>query len=159
MPARHQPVTDHYDLYPAFHLDDGKVHFGYEYLAEQLHDQKTVVIDGYGGVWWETLRARLDVLLTGRYGRSVHWVNIAEALRSEAEITALVSPFLGGSDPIFGTRFTGQLLDFFVPEKLEALHPDPHAELNILYGCGAALAGWNGPLIYVEGPKNEIQFR
>jgi mannose-6-phosphate isomerase class I len=29
----------------------------------------------------------------------------------------------------------------------------------VLYGCGAALAGWDAPLAYVELPRNEVQFR
>jgi mannose-6-phosphate isomerase class I len=31
--------------------------------------------------------------------------------------------------------------------------------LTILYGTGAALAEWNAPVIYMEVPKNEIQYR
>jgi hypothetical protein len=80
-------------------------------------------------------------------------------LRSESEINRLVQPFLGGDDPLFGTRFTGQLSDFFDIQKFRALRPDSKAALNLLYGCGASLAEWDGFLVYVDVPKNEIQFR
>ncbi len=80
-------------------------------------------------------------------------------MRPPDEIEALVAPFLGGDDPVFGTRFTGNLSDFFDPQRLTDLRPDPHADLSILYGAGAALAGWDGLLAYVDVPKNEIQFR
>ena len=48
------------------------------------------------------------------------------------------------------------LSDFFAIEKL---HHDPKAELSIIYGTGAALFADDGYLVYVDVPKNEIQFR
>ena len=52
-----------------------------------------------------------------------------------------------------------QLRDWFDPGKLNAFRPDQEADINVLIGIGAALAGWKAPLIYVDVPKNEIQFR
>jgi mannose-6-phosphate isomerase class I len=80
-------------------------------------------------------------------------------MRSPSEVEALIAPYLGGDDPLFGRRFEGRLDDFFQQDKLALLWPDPSVPLNILYGCGASLAGWNGLLIYADVPKNEIQFR
>ena len=157
MPARHRPVTDHYDLYPSFPLGGNQIHVGYDALAVRLRDHKTIVIDGYGGVFWENLRHALDERLHPEH--TLRWININDALRPEAVINDLLIPFLGGDDPIFGKRFTGALGDFFDPARLQALKPDPQVDINILYGCGAALAGWEGLLIYVDVPKNEIQFR
>lgn len=70
-----------------------------------------------------------------------------------------VAPYLGGDDPIFGFRTPLRLEEFFDGEKLRAIAPDPEAEMNILVGTGAALAGWQGELVYIDIPKNEIQFR
>ncbi len=157
MPAHRQVVTDHYDIYPSYPLGGGQIHIGYDELAARICEQRVVVIDGFGGVFWENLRQALDVRL--RPERGVRWINIADALRPEPAINERLAPFLGGDDPIFGRRFTGTLRDFFEPERLQALKPDPQTDVNILYGCGAALAGWEGLLIYVDVPKNEIQFR
>lgn len=117
-----------------------------------------MIIDGFGGVLWENLRRRLDEALR-QLGVTVEWIDVSQALQSPEKIQTLVSPFLGGDDPIFGTRFAGTLTDFFNHDKLAMLQPNPAAAMTILYGCGAALAGWDGLLVYVDVPKNEIQFR
>ncbi|MBZ0304192.1 MAG: class I mannose-6-phosphate isomerase, partial [Anaerolineae bacterium] len=104
------------------------------------------------------LREQLDAALKRR-GLRPAWHDVRQALRPEADIEALCAPFLGGGDPLFGTRFTGQLADFFDPNRLAAISPSDDANLSIVYGCGAALAGWDAALVYVDVPKNEIQFR
>ena len=48
---------------------------------------------------------------------------------------------------------------WFDPGKLNAFRPDQEADINVLIGIGAALAGWKAPIIYVDVPKNEIQYR
>ncbi len=50
-------------------------------------------------------------------------------------------------------------MDWFDKNKLSAIQPDPEADLNIFIGIGAALSPWQAPLIYIDVPKNEIQFR
>jgi len=147
-----------YDLYPGFAVGPGKIHLGFDALAGALASAPLVVLDGYPGVLWEHFRRQLDAALTRR-GRRTAWCEVAQAMRPPAEIDALIAPFLGGDDPLFGTRFTGRLQDFFDAAKLRALLPDSTADVNLLYGCGAALAGWDGLPAYVDVPKNEIQFR
>ncbi len=159
LPATHCPTPlGQYDLYPGFPIGSGKIELGWDRLAAHLSQHKQVVIDGYGGVFWDRLRNGLDSALQAR-GIRAAWIDVQDALRPSDEIEAMVEPFLGADDPIFGTRFTGALRDFFAPDALAALIPDPAADLSILYGCGAALAGWDAPLVYVDVPKNEIQFR
>jgi mannose-6-phosphate isomerase class I len=158
-PARH-PAVPHgqYDIYPGFPIGEDKIGLGYDSLARRLIGQRQMIVDGYGGVLWEHLRSRLDAALA-QQGVRAAWVDVSSALRPEAQIDRLVAPFLGGDDPIFGTRFGGTLADFYDLAELAALRPHPDAALTILYGCGSALAGWEGLLIYVDLPKNEIQFR
>lgn len=158
-PTHHQPTArGQYDLYPAFPLGPGKIDQGYDALVRVLVKQPVITIDGYIGVLWDNLRDELDVRLRER-NISLSWRSIDEAMRPEREIDGLIEAFLGGEDPLFGTRFTGSLSDFFDQNKLQVIKPDPAADLNILYGCGARLAGWDGVLVYVDVPKNEIQYR
>jgi hypothetical protein len=71
----------------------------------------------------------------------------------------MIAPFLGGDDPLFGFRATLSLSDFFDTDRLKRIKPDADAVLNIIYGSGASLAGWDGLLVYLYVPKNEMQFR
>jgi mannose-6-phosphate isomerase class I len=158
-PATHTPTPrGQYDIYPGYPLGSGKIELGYPALAEALSGHKQVIIDGYGGVLWDNLRRQLDATLRER-GLEARWLHVDQALRPVEAIDQQIAPFLGGDDPIFGRRFDGRLSDFFQPDRLQALQPDSAAVINILYGCGAALAGWPGLLVYVDVPKNEIQFR
>lgn len=159
-PFQHQPTeSGQYDVYPAFGLGDGKISVGFEALAQHLASYSRVVIDGYVGVFWDEFREKLTAAFA-EHNITSSWSDVADAMLPEAEINAVVEPFLGGDDPIFGTRFTGTLADFFETDKLSAIQPSADAQLSIVYGCGAALANWDDALlVYLDVPKNEIQFR
>ena len=169
-PVRYQPAAiGQYDIYPSFDIGPGQIHLGYAALADVIQQHHTVRLDGYGGVLWSDLRQRLEAQLAA-LGISARWVFIEEALKPPAEVDALIAPFLGGDDPVFGTRFTGALRDFFNEAALERIQSDLHPDLQrnaksgstitIVYGCGAALVDApDSTLIYIDVPKNEIQFR
>lgn len=159
-PLQHKtPQPGQYDIYPAFPAGDGKISVGYRSLAEQIKAHPRVVIDGYGGVFWDQFHASLDRALR-QAGVTASWMDIRIAYLPEAQLDSLVAPFLGGDDPLFGTRFTGTLADFFGQAALATIQPDQENTLSIVYGPGAALAGWDDALlVYVDVPKNEIQFR
>jgi mannose-6-phosphate isomerase class I len=160
-PLRHTP-TPHgvYDIYPAFPVEKGTILPGFDALASAIlaSGRSRVIIDGFGGVLWADFSDRLQQALD-RMGSQPRFFCVDIALRNEDEIRSLTEPYLGGDDPLFGTRFPGSLRDFFAQEKLRRIVPDSGPGLSILYGCGAALAGWNGLLLYVDVPKNEVQFR
>lgn len=159
MPAKRPPAfSGKYDIYPAFPLEPGVIRVGFGPLADKFVSAGKVVIDGYPGVLWEHFCGQLDRALT-EHGVHAHFVAVADALLIPEEIDEIIAPSLGGDDPLFGSRFPGQLADFFDKQRLQALAPDPQSGLNVLYGCGAALANWDGLLVYIDVPKNEIQFR
>ena len=159
MPSRRHALTDtRYDIYPSFSLGPDRIAGGFAALAQQMAGAQQVIIDGFPGVIWPDFRDRLAAELHA-LGVRVHWVDVGAALLPAQQIDALLRPYLGNDDPIFGFRYPGDLRAFFAPAALANLAPDSSADLNILFGCGAALADWPGVLVYVDVPKNEIQFR
>ncbi len=159
MPEQKQlEVKGKYGLYPTHSLGEGKIFTGFESLAEDIQKHKTVIIDGYEGVFFEDIRKTLqDVFAKIRL--KVNWIDVFAALKSEPEIDNMIAPFLGGDDQIFGTRTTLELINFFQIEKVKNFKSDENADLNIVYGIGASLTNIEGTLIYFDLPKNEIQFR
>ena len=147
-----------YNIYPYHSLESGQIFNGFESLASEIENHKTISIDGYIGVFFENIKVKLQNRFDQK-GLNVNWIDVSKALKSEQQIDELVKPFLGGDDPIFGTRTTLQLSDFFEEKKLNSLKPDENSDINIIYGVGAYLAGWNGYTLYVDLPKNELQFR
>jgi mannose-6-phosphate isomerase class I len=159
MPVQKPVVLDDaYDLYPSFHVGNDKIHVGLDQLMPFLLKEKTVMIDGYQGVFFDEIQNELDAIFH-QHQKKVHWVDIRHSLKDEKAIDELIAPFLGGDDPVFGTRATIDLIDFFDAEKLTHIKIYKQADINIVIGPGAALAEWQGPVIYIDLPKNELQFR
>jgi mannose-6-phosphate isomerase class I len=152
------PREGSYDIYPSFKLDDDQISEGFEPLASSILNHKTVIIDGYIGVFYDQFRDCLDKALKSS-GLRTSWRNTTAFLKDPVIIDDLISPYLGGDDPLFGRRSTLLLEDFFNLSLLHESEPDPEADLNIIIGPGASLAGWQGFLVYIDLPKNEIQFR
>lgn len=147
-----------YDIYPGFRIADGDIKTGYKELSEFIKQHKTVVIDGYAGVFWDDLVKNIGSQLK-KDNLKVLWYNASSAMKGSAEIDDMIAPFLGGDDPIFGSRTTLLLEDFFYGDYIQNIQPDKDADICIIYGPGASLCGGDAPLIYVDLPKNELQFR
>jgi mannose-6-phosphate isomerase class I len=147
-----------YDIYPSLKINDNQIFAGFETLAEKIKSYRNIIIDGYNGVFFDFFRVQLDKNLR-KNGYAVNWIKTSDFFKPELQIKEMSAPFLGGDDPLFGKRTSLNLEDFFIPEKLKSVRPDQDSDINILLGPGSALASWEGLLIYIDVPKNEIQFR
>lgn len=147
-----------YNIYPIAKLDSGKIFNGYNSLAKWIIEQKTVVIEGYSGVLWDITKNALKIQLEWA-GLKVNFIETAKYLKPEVEIEKLVYPFLGTPSSVWGTKCTLGLQDLFRIDQLKAQQPDDNYDINIIIGTGAALANWDAPIVYIDVPKNEIQFR
>jgi len=160
-PAIKQPTPQGvYDIYPAYRLGPGLVARGFDAIAESIarSGQRSVIIDGFNGVLWEPLIDGLRSSLA-KLGHHSSPLPVLSALLPEEAIERLIEPYLGGNDPLYGTRAPLVLEQFFSRERLLELREATSDDLVLLYGPGAALARREGMLIYVDVPKNEIQFR
>jgi mannose-6-phosphate isomerase class I len=146
-----------YNLYPVHPLGNNKIFNGYPSLARWIIENKTVIIDGYIGVFWQEIEFLLQQEFTKNNIR-VNWIRSSDSMKSPEEITQLVNPFLGERKSVWGKKTTLQLVDFFNSEYT-LIQPDTAYEVNIIIGMGAALVSWDAPVIYLDIPKNEIQYR
>ncbi len=146
-----------YDIYPSFHSGN-KVRKGFNSLAEKIVNEKIIIIDGFGGVQWENFREQLNNALFEK-NKKAFWYDINTCLKTPVEIDEMIKENLNGDDPVFGKKYTGSLADFFDTQKLSLLYKDASVDLCIVYGTGASLSNWEGLLVYLDVPKNEIQYR
>ena len=157
-----------YDPFPNFRIHRGEIEKGYATLARQVREAmprglRVLVVDGYHGVSWDVVQAGLAEALAAE-GVRPSWVDMREYIRPEEEIRADIRPFLGGSDPLFGTRYPFGPEAFFDPVKLAALRirialarGEQSGKLLIVIGCGAGLQGLWDQLWYVDIPKDVLQ--
>ena len=160
-PSKRTPLpAGTYDIYPAFPVAPGSIGLGYEALASRIADtgKPAITLDGFCGVFWPNVVHHLDASFT-KLGVRARFISVDQALWSEERINDILRPYLGGDDPLFGRRYPGTMRDFFDRDRLHAITPDESTRLTVLYGTGAALAGWSAPLYYFDVPKNEVQFR
>lgn len=153
----YEMYKDGYNIYPVHSLGSGKIYHGFEGLADYIIKKRIVVIDGYAGVFWEKIEAGLESCFND-LGVEVKWIKTKSFFKPAEEITRLTSPFLGDPASVWGTKTTLSLSDLF-SEDLRKCKPQHDPAINILIGPGAALANWDASVVYIDLPKNELQFR
>ncbi|TFF36574.1 class I mannose-6-phosphate isomerase [Mucilaginibacter psychrotolerans] len=152
------PGKGEYNVYPFCSIGDGKIFSGYSSLVTWIVAQKTVVIDGYAGVFFDKIKGELDLLLEIE-GLVTNWVETVDFLKDPQDVQQLVTPFLGEYESVWGTKCSLTLTDLFKEDELIGQLPDESTAINIIIGPGAALANWDAAIIYIDLPKNELQFR
>ncbi len=159
-----------YDTFPTFPIGNNKLESGYKALAAAVavacsRELRVLAIDGYNGVDWQTFKSEFNTALTDQ-DLKIQWMDIKNCLMDSTEIEALVKPFLGGDDPLFGTHFPMGMEVFFDPVKLARVRIDAAeareyktGNLTIIFGCGAGLIELWDRLWYIDIPKDVIQER
>jgi predicted NBD/HSP70 family sugar kinase/mannose-6-phosphate isomerase class I len=148
-----------YNLYPFYSLGRGKIFSDYELLSKWMINRKVVIIDGFHGNDWSVIRENLGKYFKKMY-KKVLWYEASAFLKDEVEIEKLVTPYLGEKDSVWGSKTKLRLEDFYDTEALQNVKSKVDGyDLVIFIGTGAALCGWNAPVVYVDLPKNEMQYR
>lgn len=119
---------------------------------------KTVlVVECYPGVDSAAILAELERTLAPAL-----LVNAADAMLPSDRIDALVAPFLGGNDPVFGFLCDLRLPQFFDAGRLDYLRGQIAAVkegLVVVGGCGAWLLAHGNILVYADLSRWEAQNR
>ena len=86
---------------------------------------------------------------------------VRDAFKTEADIDAIVAPFMGGNDPIFGYMTSLTMEDFLEPLRQAEMAKQIAAAtgLVIVYGPGALLCCEADLVIYADMPRWEGQLR
>lgn len=163
----HEPVHDTtdvedqtYEINPSHSLGTKSIYEGFDTLIREVIDSKIICIDGYVGVDWTFIRNELAANFN-KEGVAVHFYETSEALKSEADINKIVEPFLGAGDSVWGTRTDLELADFFDGDKIGSFESDlEKGDVVVVLGpFAAAYMRPDARLIYVDLPKNELQYR
>jgi mannose-6-phosphate isomerase class I len=144
-------------MYPFAQLETGRIRSGYASLANWMTGRNVVLIDGYIGNDWEYIASSLERELKVA-GKAVNVVYTSAMMKPAEVIEALVAPFLGQKGGVWGKRATIKLEDLFDKQQLHHVQPAAGA-ITLVVGPGAALTGLQAPVVYVDLPKNELQYR
>jgi predicted NBD/HSP70 family sugar kinase len=158
MPGRGEPEhepSEGYRIYPTAKLADACIHDDLTELLLSITETGYLRIDGYQGVDWEAFIQQANRFLSKK-GIACSWYSIEAAFASN--IAARVADSLGEEDSIFGKICRLSLSSLFSEDKL-ALITSGLDGFSIIYGIGALCLDIDSPTVYIDMPKNELQFR
>src|SRR5262245_61192180 len=156
-------MRPHYDKFPtiAVPASGGSCVEGWEDCAcrlrqaiEKRGSRRTIlVVECYPSVHEQDLIGNLQ-----RHLSPVLTLNAATAMLLPAEVDALVAPFLGGDDPVFGFLSGLTLPQFFDRARLAHLRHQLAGiqdGLVFIVGCGARLVTEGDILVYADLARYE----
>lgn len=157
-------MTSNYDKYPAVTFPEANAcEQGWDGICARLRQETesrarcVIAVECYPGLHDDEITGALQRGLTADY-----WFLTVDVFKKPAEIDALVSPFLGGDDPLFGTLSPLTLDSFFDADKHAALSQQI-SDLDgvvVVYGPGALLCVPDPDVIvYADMPRWEGQLR
>ena len=165
LPLAHAPSAtpaDAYRLIPQPIAVAGQFGCGFGELAAAVPaGARLVAIDGVSGAFFAHAARELARALEAR-GRRCVVRSVAAARRADCE--QLLAPFLGGDDPIFGTRCTATLRATLDSAALARLVDSQEASdvTTIVTGPGSVFCERDGAtafVVYLAVPRIEVQFR
>jgi mannose-6-phosphate isomerase class I len=156
-----------YDKFPFVAVPDGdnRCVQGWPEIAARLHQaivkraaaRTYLVVECYTGVDEESLLRELKARLSPTF-----LLHAKDGMLSPDRIDALVQPFLGADDPVFGFLSGLTLPQFFSEERLTTLRSQVAAlteGLVVIVGCGASLVAEPDLLVYADLARWEGQLR
>jgi mannose-6-phosphate isomerase class I len=160
-------TPSHYDKFPCVPVPGGEHGCvqGWDAIAARLSQAVTqraapktvLVVECYPGVQEEEVLRELQSRLMPALS-----LRASEALRSPEQIDALVAPFLGADDPVFGFLSGLTLPQFFDEEYLwywGETAKRAKEGLVLIVGCGASLLHEPDILVYADLARWEAQLR
>jgi mannose-6-phosphate isomerase class I len=126
-------------------------------VAKRNAGKTVLVVECYTGVYVDEVQKELTDRL-----KPALVINAETAYKSEAQVNALVEPFLGGNDPVFGFINGLTLPAFFNDGKLADLQEQVKHQkdgLVLIVGTGAALVSSGDILVYADMARWEGQIR
>lgn len=147
-----------YDKFPCVSVPDGAnaCVSGWDAIGEQLvravgrrsASRTVVVVECYPGVHDSEVFRELEQRLKPALA-----LQAKNAMLPPAKVDALVAPFLGGNDPVFGFLCDLQLPQFFDEQRLQQLRRCVDQVTHgvvLVVGCGARLVAEGDILVYAD---------
>jgi mannose-6-phosphate isomerase class I len=126
-------------------------------IAERGRKKVVLVVECYTGVDDSEVRAQLSARLS-----PACLLNSRDAMLPPRQIEALIAPFIGGDDPVFGFLCGLTLEQFFDTARvaqLQARIASLAEGLILVVGCGAQLIAKGDILVYADMARWEAQQR
>lgn len=156
-----------YRTHPIHEFPSLRIDAGYPALARRIgallrsgsHHPPVAVVEGFVGVDWAAVRARLGSALQDA-GEGVQWLSTGSVFPSRDEVDRRLWPFLT-DDPVFGRLYRGRLEELWDSKAAQRLRQALAARTcpTVVYGFGASLLAEDAPAVYIDVPKDVGQAR